>query len=91
MRDIYCLALSLWAAAAAAVTLDVPRLPAPSFADREVSGDAALPSGRTDDLRTALKRCSCQRTRRHYKSALGRRSNERDGVRGHQSFRCCYG
>lgn len=37
---------------AGAVTLDVPRLPAPAFADREVSGDAALPAGRTADLRT---------------------------------------
>jgi len=33
----------LAALAALAATLDVPRLPAPSFADREVSGDAALP------------------------------------------------
>ena len=37
---------------AGAVTLDVARLPGPSFADREVSGDAALPAGRTADLRT---------------------------------------
>ena len=42
----------LAALTAGAVTLDVPRLPAPSFADREVSGDAALPAGRTADLRT---------------------------------------
>jgi len=37
---------------AGAVTLDVPRLPAPAFADGESSGDAALPAGRTADLRT---------------------------------------
>lgn len=35
-----------------AVTLDVARLPAPSFADGEVSGDASLPAVRTNDLRT---------------------------------------
>jgi hypothetical protein len=38
----------LAALAASAVTLDVPRLPAPAFADREVSGDSALPEGRTN-------------------------------------------
>ena len=37
--------------AAAAATLDVPRLPSPVFADREVSGDATLPTGIQDDLR----------------------------------------
>ena len=37
--------------AAAAVTLDVPRLPPPAFADGEVSGDAAIPAGTQDDLR----------------------------------------
>ncbi len=35
-----------------AVTLDVARLPGPVFADREISADAALPAGRTNDLRT---------------------------------------
>ena len=34
------------------VTLDVARLPVPSFADREVSGDVALPADRTAGLRT---------------------------------------
>jgi len=43
---------ALAAGFAGAVTLDVARLSAPSFADREVSGDAALPAGRTNDLRT---------------------------------------
>ena len=42
--------LSLLAACSAgAVTLDVARLPAPTHADREVSGDSALPAGRTGD------------------------------------------
>ena len=48
MRRIYFFMLSLAAMSAAAVTLDVPRLPGPSFADREASGDAALPEGRTN-------------------------------------------
>ncbi len=46
------LLLLLSALSAFAVTLDVARLPAPAFADREVSGDASLPAGRTNDLRT---------------------------------------
>ena len=51
MPNLYLLVLSLSALSAAAVTLDVPQLPAPSFADREVSVDAALPAGRTEKLR----------------------------------------
>ena len=46
------LAILLLAQCAHAVTLDVARLPEPAFADREVSADAALPAGRTNDLRT---------------------------------------
>ncbi len=38
----------LAACAAGAATLDVPRLPAPAFADREASGDSALPEGLTN-------------------------------------------
>ncbi len=52
MRPIALFAAALSALPALAVTLDVARLPAPSFADGEVSGDAALPAGRTNDLRT---------------------------------------
>ncbi len=37
---------------ALAVTLDVERLPAPPFPGWEVSSDAALPSNRTDNMRT---------------------------------------
>ena len=47
----FCLLL-LSALPAIAVTLDVARLPVPSFADGEVSGDASLPASRTNDLRT---------------------------------------
>ena len=43
---------TLAAGVAGAVTLDVTRLPGPSFADREVSGDAALPANRLGLLRT---------------------------------------
>ena len=39
------------AVTAPALTLDVPRLPAPAFADREVSGDAAIPANVHDNLR----------------------------------------
>ena len=39
------------AATAPALTLDLPRLPPPAFADGEVSGDAAIPAGTQDDLR----------------------------------------
>ena len=36
---------------ATAVTLDVPRLPPPVFADHEASGDAAIPASARDNLR----------------------------------------
>ena len=52
MKPRQCLpALLLLPLVAAAATLDVPRLPSPVFADREVSGDATLPTGIQDDLR----------------------------------------
>jgi len=46
------LAAALATLTAPAVTLDVARLPAPSFADGEVSEDSALPANRFDLLRT---------------------------------------
>ena len=52
MRRCLVLAVLLFLNHANAVTLDVGRLPGPSFADGEVSADAALPAGRTDGLRT---------------------------------------
>ena len=49
MRRITGITLAgLAALAAHAVTLDVARLPEPAFADREVSGDTALPGERTN-------------------------------------------
>ncbi len=50
-QPIRALMIALLALSATAVTLDVPRLPAPVFADREVSGDAALPASAQDNLR----------------------------------------
>ena len=52
MRRRVLLLAALAAVSAGAVTLDVARLPGSSFADREVSGDAALPANRFDLLRT---------------------------------------
>ena len=51
MRKFLFLVLPLSILSATAATLDVTRLPAPSYADREVSGDTALPAGRTEGLR----------------------------------------
>jgi len=51
MRKLCLLLLPLSALTAAAVTLEVPGLPAPSFADREVSFDTALPAGRLENMR----------------------------------------
>jgi hypothetical protein len=39
------------AVTAPALTLDLPRLPPPAFADREVSGDAGIPTNARDNLR----------------------------------------
>ena len=50
MRNVIYLLAAL-PALASALTLDVPRLPAPAFADREVSGDAAIPADARDNLR----------------------------------------
>jgi hypothetical protein len=49
-RVVVLFAVTL-AATAPALTLDVPRLPSPTFADREVSGDAALPGNASANLR----------------------------------------
>ena len=51
MRKLCLLLLPLSALTAAAVTLEVPGLPAPSYADREVSFDTALPAGRLENMR----------------------------------------
>ena len=52
MKPRQCLsALLLLPLVAAAVTLDIPRLPPPAFVDREAAGDAAIPAGARDNLR----------------------------------------
>ncbi len=51
MLKIHIFMLSLSALSAAAVTVDVPQLPAPAFSGWEVSSDTALPSNRTNELR----------------------------------------
>ena len=51
MRDLYLIALSASALSAAAVTVDVPRLPAPAHANWEASADTAIPTNTTDNLR----------------------------------------
>ena len=50
MRNVIYLLAAL-PALASALTLDVPRLASPTFADREVSGDAAIPANVRDNLR----------------------------------------
>ena len=39
------------AATAPALTLNVPRLPSPAFADREAAADSAIPADACDNLR----------------------------------------
>ena len=51
MRHTVLLSLSLSALSAAAVTVDVPRLPAPAHANWEASADTAIPTNTTDNLR----------------------------------------
>ena len=51
MRNLYLFVLPLSVLSAAAVTIDVERMPAPSHADREVSENVALPANRLDSLR----------------------------------------
>ena len=82
MRRRVLLLAALAAGSAGAVTLDVPRLPAPAFADREVSGDAALPAGRTADLRTFRIELTFDATpSNNVQVAFGRDALPADGAR----------
>ena len=75
------LLLLLSALSAFAVTLDVARLPAPAFADREVSGDASLPAGRTNDLRTFRLEMTFESTpSNNVQVAFGRDTMPSDGA-----------
>ena len=83
MRKISLFAMSLSALSAMAVTLDVARLPAPSFADREASGDAALPdsTNRMDNLRTFRLEMSFEATpSNNVQVAFGRDNRPADGA-----------
>ncbi len=82
MRKLCLLALSFSALSAAAVTLDVARLPVPSHADREASGDAALPStNRMDNLRTFRLEMTFESTpSNNVQVAFGRDNRPADGA-----------
>ena len=74
------LAILLLAQCAHAVTLDVARLPEPAFADGEVSADAALPAGRTNDLRTFRLEMTFDATpSNNVQAAFGRDAAPADG------------
>ena len=81
MRKRYLLLLSLSALSAAAVTLDVPRLPAPDFADKEVSGDVPLPANRLALMRTFLLELTFDSTpSNNVQVAFGRDNRPADGA-----------
>ncbi|MDD3544218.1 MAG: hypothetical protein PHG96_02525 [Kiritimatiellae bacterium] len=73
-------ALTLPAAPSFAATLDVPRLPDPVFADREVSAASALPAGRLDGLRVFRLEISFDATpSNNVQVSLGRDTAPADG------------
>lgn len=75
------LAILLLAQCARAVTLDVARLPEPAFADGEVSADAALPAGRTNDLRAFRLEMTFEATpSNNVQAAFGRDAAPADGA-----------
>ncbi|HQQ92340.1 MAG TPA: hypothetical protein PLU38_10795, partial [Kiritimatiellia bacterium] len=83
MHNLYLFVLPLSALSAAAVTLDVARLPAPSQADREVSGDAVLPdaTNRMDNLRTFRLEMTFETTpSNNVQVAFGRDNRPADGA-----------
>ncbi len=82
MNSCRCLsALVLLPLAAVAVTLDVPRLPPPAFADREVSGDAAIPANVRDNLRRFRLDISFEASAsNNVQIAFGRDADLLDGV-----------
>ena len=82
MRKICLLSLSFSALSATAVTLDVARLPVPSYADREVSGDAALPpTNRMDNLRVFRLEMTFDATpSNNVQVAFGRDNRSADGA-----------
>ena len=68
-------------AGSGAATLDVPRLPEPAFADREVSAAHALPAGRLDSLRVFRLEISFEATpSNNVQVCLGRDTAPSDNV-----------
>jgi len=73
-------AAALVASLSSAVTLDVPRLPAPAFADREASADAAIPGSAARDLRRFRLELSFDATpSNNVQVAFGRDAEPLDG------------
>ena len=69
------------AATAPALTLDVPRLSSPVFADREVSGDAAITANAAENLRRFRLEISFDATpSNNVQIAFGRDSEPLDGA-----------
>ena len=80
MRRCRVFAVLLLSHYAHAVTLDVARLPGPVFADGEVSAGAALPAGRTNDLRTFRLEMTFDATpSNNVQAAFGRDAAPADG------------
>jgi len=74
-------AFTLLASMAFAATLEMPRLPEPAFADREVSAAHALPAGRLDGLRVFRLEVSFEATpSNNVQVCLGRDTAPADGA-----------
>jgi hypothetical protein len=81
MRKFCLISLSFSALSSAAVTLDVARLPEPSYADCEVSQDSALPANRTENLRVFRLEMTFDATpSNNVQVAFGRDSLPADGA-----------
>jgi len=92
MRGILFFAFPCLALCATAVTLDVSRLQAPAFADKEASGDAALPAGRTNDLRTFRLEMTFDATpSNNVQVAFGRDNLPADGFLAAEETDCVIG
>ena len=82
----------LAAFSAGAVTLDVARLPAPTFADREVSRDSALPADRLDSMRVFRLELTFDATpSNNVQVAFGRDNLPADGALAAEETDCIVG
>jgi hypothetical protein len=80
MRCLFLSVMMLSVLTATAVTLDIERLPSPTFADREVSGDAVLPSNRLEDMLTFSLEMTFEATlSNNVQVAFGRDNRPDDG------------